>query len=83
MCDFQDAGICQYTQDKDENFDWSRMKGSTSSVSTGPQTDHTYGTLDGMILHMKIEYSKSPTYEQVTFQELFETGIARKSDIFF
>lgn len=43
-CDFQDSTICGYTQDTDDDFNWGRTSGSTSSVDTGPAYDYTYGT---------------------------------------
>ena len=36
--------MCGYGQAKDDDFDWTRKKGSTSSTSTGPTKDHTLGT---------------------------------------
>lgn len=32
---------------KDDDFDWTRQKGSTPSINTGPSFDHTYGTTSG------------------------------------
>ena len=40
-CDFE-SGICSYTQDKSDRFDWTRANGPTGSASTGPATDHTF-----------------------------------------
>lgn len=39
-CHF-DSGFCGWKQDKTDNFDWSRQKGPTSSLNTGPTSDHT------------------------------------------
>lgn len=47
-CDFE-QGLCQYTQDTTDNFDWTRQVGSTSSSNTGPMNDHSYGTRYGNI----------------------------------
>jgi len=41
-CDFE-AGLCSWTQLHDDNFDWTRHQGSTSSTNTGPSGDHTSG----------------------------------------
>lgn len=41
-CNFNN-GMCGFTQDKDDQFDWTRKKGQTSSSSTGPVGDHTGG----------------------------------------
>jgi len=39
-CNF-DVSSCGFAQDKYDKFDWTRNKGSTSSVGTGPSADHT------------------------------------------
>ncbi|CAH1263488.1 PKD1L3 [Branchiostoma lanceolatum] len=41
-CDFE-TGMCGWTQDSEDDFDWSRHKGSTSTENTGPPFDHTMG----------------------------------------
>ncbi|XP_071956925.1 MAM and LDL-receptor class A domain-containing protein 1-like [Antedon mediterranea] len=41
-CDFE-AGICSYTQDTTDDFDWKTTRGSTPSRNTGPSYDHTHG----------------------------------------
>ena len=48
MCDFESAGICGWTQQVNDDFDWSRTKGpSDGDLSTGPLRDHTLGTPQG------------------------------------
>lgn len=47
FCDFEQSDLCGYTQDKKDDFDWTRTQKSTDSVGTGPATDHTYGTGQG------------------------------------
>ena len=42
-CNF-DTGPCGWTQDKGDNFDWTRNRGSTGSTGTGPNNDHTQGS---------------------------------------
>lgn len=50
------AGYCDFEQDfctwanmkQTDDFDFVRFKGSTSSSSTGPTTDHTVGTAQGI-----------------------------------
>ncbi|XP_071956932.1 MAM and LDL-receptor class A domain-containing protein 1-like [Antedon mediterranea] len=42
-CQFE-TGLCNYKQLNDDEFNWTRNKGSTSSTDTGPSTDHTLGT---------------------------------------
>lgn len=46
-CGFESTTICGYTQLKNDNFDWSRTTGTTSTAGTGPTNDHTYGTPKG------------------------------------
>ena len=41
-CAFETSDLCGYTQDKDDDFDWSRHRGDTASFDTGPVDDHTY-----------------------------------------
>lgn len=48
VCDFQ-QDLCSYTQDKTDDFDWTRLKGKTPTSGTGPLTDHTLGTGLGKI----------------------------------
>ena len=47
FCDFEDSNLCGYQQDVNDNFDWTRQRGRTSSIGTGPPNDHTYGTSQG------------------------------------
>jgi hypothetical protein len=42
-CDFED-NICQWTQDKSDDFDWMRNQAFTPAEGTGPHTDHTKGS---------------------------------------
>ncbi|XP_057298293.1 MAM and LDL-receptor class A domain-containing protein 2-like isoform X2 [Hydractinia symbiolongicarpus] len=43
-CSFEETNpiMCGWTNAKDDQFDWSIGQGKTSSVNTGPSTDHTY-----------------------------------------
>ena len=61
-CNF-DTSMCGFVQDSNDTFDWTRHRGSTSSMYTGPSADHTTG--NGMnrdlpwlylppLLHLKI-----------------------------
>ena len=51
MCDFEN-GLCTFDQVTNDQFDWIRKKGSTRSQGTGPLTDHTFGTGEGMSCHV-------------------------------
>ncbi|XP_053383677.1 MAM and LDL-receptor class A domain-containing protein 2-like [Mercenaria mercenaria] len=39
-CSF-DSGLCNWTQDQTDTFDWTRQKGSAPSAYTGPVGDHS------------------------------------------
>ena len=42
-CNF-DYGLCYgWSQSRSDIFDWTRQRGSTSSLNTGPSSDHTTG----------------------------------------
>jgi hypothetical protein len=46
-CDFE-TDFCTWSNMKNaDDFDFVRFKGSTSSASTGPSSDHTLGTSQG------------------------------------
>nr|XP_054757010.1 MAM and LDL-receptor class A domain-containing protein 2-like [Lytechinus pictus] len=42
-CDFE-MSLCGWVQETNDDYDWTRYAGSTSSASTGPTSDHTTGT---------------------------------------
>ena len=42
-CDFT-YDICGWTQDKTDQYDWTRKQGATVTVGTGPRGDHTTGS---------------------------------------
>ena len=46
--------MCSYQQPKDDNFDWTRDAGGTSSGGTGPSKDHTLGTSKHYYRHFSI-----------------------------
>ncbi|XP_041460944.1 MAM and LDL-receptor class A domain-containing protein 2-like [Lytechinus variegatus] len=39
-CDFEN-GFCNWTQELNDDFNWTRSSGETGSIGTGPNTDHT------------------------------------------
>ncbi|XP_067655508.1 uncharacterized protein [Haliotis asinina] len=43
-CDFEEEGICGWSQDTFDDFEWTRMSGTTPTMSTGPPGDHTTGS---------------------------------------
>lgn len=46
-CGFESRGICGYTQDTTDQFNWTWKSGGTATQNTGPSNDHTYGTARG------------------------------------
>ncbi|GFR70367.1 MAM and LDL-receptor class A domain-containing protein 2-like, partial [Elysia marginata] len=59
-CDFEDDGVCGYTQDIYDDFDWLRATGSTNSSYTGPTSDHTYGTMSGHYMYIETSNPRKP-----------------------
>ena len=59
-CDFE-VDDCQFIQDSNDQFDWTRHANSTASQNTGPTTDHTtrngYGERDCLKLGLLILFN--------------------------
>ncbi|EDV21956.1 uncharacterized protein TRIADDRAFT_59472 [Trichoplax adhaerens] len=52
-CDFE-HGLCNWRQDNtSDNFDWTMQTGPTPSFATGPDRDHTLGTIAGHYLYIE------------------------------
>nr|XP_054757011.1 MAM and LDL-receptor class A domain-containing protein 1-like [Lytechinus pictus] len=49
-CDF-DSDFCTFTQAVDDDIEWTRLAGSTTSTYTGPENDHTQGTATGYYIY--------------------------------
>ncbi|KAM4705173.1 MAM and LDL-receptor class A domain-containing protein 1 [Rhinophrynus dorsalis] len=60
QCNFEE-GLCNWKQDFDDDFDWTRNQGSTPTPDTGPMKDHTLGTGKGHYLY--IETSVPQVYQ--------------------
>ncbi|XP_051872139.1 MAM and LDL-receptor class A domain-containing protein 1 [Pristis pectinata] len=52
LCNFENE-FCNWQQAKDDDFDWTRNKGQTSTLNTGPSKDHTLGTAEGHYLYIE------------------------------
>lgn len=52
QCNFEN-GICNWEQDTEDDFDWSRKHGPTSTLNTGPMKDNTLGTAEGHYLYIE------------------------------
>ncbi|XP_062504073.1 MAM and LDL-receptor class A domain-containing protein 2-like [Corticium candelabrum] len=51
-CNF-DVDKCGFVDEDNDNFDWSRQNGGTSSLDTGPPNDHTTGTSQGYYMYVE------------------------------
>ncbi|XP_008266860.3 MAM and LDL-receptor class A domain-containing protein 1 [Oryctolagus cuniculus] len=60
QCNFEN-GLCNWEQDTEDDFDWTRNQGSTSTLNTGPMKDNTLGTARGHYLY--IESSEPQVFE--------------------
>uniref|UniRef100_A0A8C5VYQ1 MAM and LDL-receptor class A domain-containing protein 1 n=1 Tax=Microcebus murinus TaxID=30608 RepID=A0A8C5VYQ1_MICMU len=60
QCNFEN-GICNWEQDTEDDFDWTRNQGPTSTLNTGPMKDNTLGTAKGHYLY--IESSEPQVFE--------------------
>ena len=63
FCDFQADDACGYVNDDTDDMDWNRDRG-LSSVSTGPQLDHTSGSADGQYLKSLIPKGPKSTFDE-------------------
>ncbi|KAM6216200.1 MAM and LDL-receptor class A domain-containing protein 1 [Rhynchocyon petersi] len=52
QCNFED-GLCNWVQDTEDDFDWTRNQGPTSTLNTGPMKDNTVGTAKGHYLYIE------------------------------
>ncbi len=54
-CDFEAINntLCGFYQDDKDDFDWTLNSGDTNSDFTGPTTDHTLGTPEGLLVMMQ------------------------------
>ncbi|KAM8802301.1 MAM and LDL-receptor class A domain-containing protein 1 [Rhynchonycteris naso] len=52
QCNFE-IGICNWKQDTEDDFDWTRNQGPTSTLNTGPMKDNTLGTANGHYLYIE------------------------------
>ena len=53
-CDFEN-GLCTWTNMLvGDKFDWLRTRGHTSSLNTGPKTDHTKQDYSGTLIYSQV-----------------------------
>ena len=58
-CDFE-FGMCGWQNLKNDQFDWQRHRGPTSSYRTGPSQDHTSGSAAGYYLFIESSSPRLP-----------------------
>ncbi|XP_073232940.1 MAM domain-containing glycosylphosphatidylinositol anchor protein 2-like [Porites lutea] len=58
-CNFE-SNLCTWTQDKTDQFDWTRKSGSTPSSPTGPSVDHTTGSSSGWYIFIETSWPRKP-----------------------
>lgn len=46
-CDFEQGGICSWTQSSSDDLDWLVNSAEIGSLDSGPASDHTTGTQSG------------------------------------
>nr|XP_006819779.1 PREDICTED: apical endosomal glycoprotein-like [Saccoglossus kowalevskii] len=56
QCTFDSPGICGFTQEQGDHFDWTFGRGKTPTRRTGPNKDHTTNTAQGntAVLFIKV-----------------------------
>ena len=54
-CNFE-RDLCEWTQMRNDQFDWLRIRGKTKSSGTGPNNDHTFKNRSGTYLNMSFIY---------------------------
>ncbi|KAH0627506.1 hypothetical protein JD844_003280, partial [Phrynosoma platyrhinos] len=62
QCNFE-LGLCNWEQDMDDDFNWTRTQGPTPTLNTGPMKDHTLGTVKGYYLY--IESSEPQMFQNI------------------
>ena len=76
-CDFENPNLCGYTQDKTDNFDWTRAFNGTRSYGTGPSVDHTYGTKAGVLTFSFCHALPQKSEDYQNIQYMFSCYIVR------
>ncbi|XP_069067879.1 MAM and LDL-receptor class A domain-containing protein 1 isoform X2 [Pleurodeles waltl] len=63
-CDFE-FDLCSWTQNKNDDFDWSLRAGSTPTTGTGPATDHTLREPSGHYIFIESSFPQLPKQKAI------------------
>ncbi|XP_025085553.1 MAM and LDL-receptor class A domain-containing protein 1-like [Pomacea canaliculata] len=69
-CDFEQGGICTWTQSQNDDFDWLVNSGETASLDTGPPSDHTTGTESGEYIYLPSMAPLHPGYKAILISQI-------------
>ncbi|NXE75196.1 MALR1 protein, partial [Cochlearius cochlearius] len=70
QCNFEN-GLCNWEQDVEDDFDWTRIQGPTPTVNSGPLKDHTRGTARGHYVYMESSEPRQFQDKAVLLSPLF------------
>ncbi|CAL8292300.1 unnamed protein product [Lota lota] len=78
QCDFEE-GMCSWSQDVsgDDVFDWTRVRGPTPTLSTGPWKDHTLGQAAGHYLYIESSAPQEFGDTAVLLSPVFRPTVSR------
>ncbi|XP_069502716.1 MAM and LDL-receptor class A domain-containing protein 1 [Ambystoma mexicanum] len=74
QCNFEN-GLCNWEQDTDDNFNWTRINGPTPTPNTGPMKDHTFGTVNGHYLYIESSEPQAFQDEAILLSPNFESTV--------
>jgi len=70
-CDFEQFGMCTYLQGKNDDFDWLRGHGGTTSWNTGPRKDHTRDSAVGHYMYVEASAPRKTGDRALLVSQLF------------
>lgn len=69
-CNFERNNLCGISQSGNDDMDWTLIRGSTPSLNTGPDVDHTLGTSKGKFVILFLpNHAQSCTAFMVMFHK--------------
>ncbi|KAM9332638.1 MAM and LDL-receptor class A domain-containing protein 1 [Pholidichthys leucotaenia] len=81
QCSFE-HGLCSWKQERSggDVFDWTLTQGPTPSINTGPQKDHTLGTIYGYYLYIESSAPQAFKDTAVLLSRVFHPTLLHGSD---